>query len=124
MTDPTASEAYIGDVARNRALADLAHIERLDEMLGDPMHFDHTERDTAAINYAVGKMMAQDHELRLLRGLVVTLSDALTDEGPDWIGDGLDRVRRRVACLLPAREVPDWLKPYRPVETAPTVNPK
>jgi hypothetical protein len=51
--------------------------------------------------------------LETLRGLVVALSDALTDEGPDWSNDGLDRLRRRAANALPPNECPEWLRQYR-----------
>lgn len=48
-----------------------------------------------------------------LRTLVVALSDALTDEGPDWSSEGLDNLRRRVANAIPRDECPDWLREYR-----------
>ena len=47
----------------------------------------------------------------LLTKLVVDLSDTLTDEGPNWSNEGLDRLRRRVACAVPLAQLPDWLKP-------------
>jgi hypothetical protein len=45
--------------------------------------------------------------------LIAALSDALTDEGPDWSNNGLDSLRRRVANALPPDACPDWLEPYR-----------
>ncbi len=45
--------------------------------------------------------------------LVTDLSDALTDEGPDWSNVGLDNLRRRVANMLPHDRCPEWLAEYR-----------
>lgn len=52
------------------------------------------------------------HGCLALRKLVVDLSDALTDEGPDWSQDGLDNLRRSVANAL-GMECPEWLMTYR-----------
>lgn len=51
--------------------------------------------------------------INALRTLVVALSDALTDEGPDWSNEGLDSLRHRVANAIPRGECPDWLREYR-----------
>lgn len=47
------------------------------------------------------------------RKLIADLSDALTDEGPDWSSEGLYGLRRRVANALSPAECPDWLNEYR-----------
>lgn len=57
-------------------------------------------------------------QIATLQTLVADLSDHLTDEGCDWTPEGLDKMRRRVAAALPHRDLPEWLKPYRPPETA------
>lgn len=54
--------------------------------------------------------------ISILQILVRDLSDALTDEGPDWSQTGLDNLRRRVALALPGDECPDWLHQYRSPE--------
>lgn len=63
-------------------------------------------------------------EIQLLRKLVSDLSNALTDEGATWSSDGLHRMRRRVACVLPEGECPEWLLPFRPAHEPPTVSSK
>lgn len=52
-------------------------------------------------------------QVQALKKLVTDLSDALTDEGPDWSQDGLDNLRKRVANVLPPAECPAWLLPFR-----------
>ena len=47
-----------------------------------------------------------------LKTLIADLSDALTDEGPDWSQVGLDNLRKRVANAL-GPECPTWLEQYR-----------
>jgi hypothetical protein len=47
-----------------------------------------------------------------LLSLIFDLSDCLTDEGPDYSVEGLDRMRRRVATAL-ADRCPEWLDHYR-----------
>ena len=51
--------------------------------------------------------------LEVYRKLIADLSDALTDEGPDWSNEGLHSLRCRVANALPPAECPDWLEEYR-----------
>lgn len=48
-----------------------------------------------------------------LQKLVYDLSDALTDEGPDWSQTGLGSLRRRVANALPPSMAEGWLDQYR-----------
>lgn len=48
-------------------------------------------------------------DIERLRNLIYDLSDALTDEGPDWSDEGLYNLRRRVAEELPEIE---WLQLY------------
>lgn len=48
-----------------------------------------------------------------LHKLIYDLSDALTDEGPDWSQDGLDSLRRRVVNALPPSMTEGWLDQYR-----------
>ena len=52
-------------------------------------------------------------QIPALQKLVADLSDALTDEGPDWSFDGLHNLRCRVANMLPADIRPTWLEEYR-----------
>lgn len=60
----------------------------------------------------------------LLVKLVVDLSSALCDEGDGWSNDGVDRLRRRVACAVPLADLPDWLKPYRAADPVTLVSSK
>ncbi len=48
-----------------------------------------------------------------LKVLIADLSDALTDEGPDWSQTGLDNLRKRVANALGPEYLPTWLEQYR-----------
>lgn len=51
-------------------------------------------------------------EVDSLFDLIYRLSDALTDEGPDWSNDGLDKLRCDVARALPKSKLPEWLERY------------
>lgn len=61
--------------------------------------------------------------MRRLRALVVRLSDGLTEEGPGWSTEGLDRLRRDVAFALPEDQVPEWLLRYRGAIEEPPIEP-
>ena len=88
--------------------------------MNDDNFVDDEGHPIASIRFS--EWLSLTYEQKLLRELVRDLSAALTDEGDNLSTEGLDRMRRRVACALPLAMLPDWLKPYRPVETAPTAN--
>ena len=50
-------------------------------------------------------------------GLIEDLAASLTDEGPSWSQEGLNRLRRRTANIFPAGECPEWLLEYRTSES-------
>lgn len=64
---------------------------------------------TPVVRSPKGDPDKKESETEILRGLVYALSDALTDEGPDWSDIGLNNLRCRVARALPDVE---WLQPY------------
>lgn len=55
----------------------------------------------------------QRRSLETFWKLIADLSDALTEEGPNWSTEGLDNLRRRTANALPPDKCPDWLARYR-----------
>jgi hypothetical protein len=75
--------------------------------LGDSAQIKADMKFVAASRTAVPALIA---EVERLRDLVYRLSDALTDEGPDWSSEGLARLRADAAHALPRVE---WLQPYR-----------
>ena len=48
-------------------------------------------------------------------GVIEDLASALTDEGPCWSQEGLNRLRERTANIFPDGQCPDWLTEYRTV---------
>lgn len=62
------------------------------------------------------KSAQPDARTLALEVLVQRLSDALTDEGPDWSIEGLADLRRDVADALGAA-CPEWLIPFRSLHT-------
>ena len=71
------------------------------------------ERMHEIIERATKEIDADMKVISTLKALVRDLSDALTDEGPDWSQAGLDNLRCRVAAALPGTQCPDWLHEYR-----------
>ena len=71
---------------------------------GDPLRPYQVEAVAKAIAERVNREVERRREAE---ALVSELASALTDEGPDWSDQGLERLRRRVCVIFPG-DYPYW----------------
>jgi hypothetical protein len=75
--------------------------------------FDQQFAETPAERNERRRETVRQRTIGTLQALIADLSADLTDEGPRYSEEGLDRIRRRVANALPPGKCPEWLEPFR-----------